>query len=232
MKSKNRTYHPRNERVDGYNVGDHPLYKTWSNMLSRCHDPNQTGYENYGGRGITVCEEWHHFKNFARDMGSKSSELSIERIDNSKGYSKENCKWDTRSNQCVNRRIFKNNTSGYRGVVKTKSGYNSRFDYEGQRYLIGWFKTKEEADANRKIFIDLFFTDKAAALKMITPKARSISKTKERGINPHSDGGYVVRCQKNGERVYLGYYLTLQGAVNARDTFLATGIRPSKQTSC
>jgi len=157
-------------------------------------------------------------------MGLRFDNLTIERIDNSKGYSKENCKWDTRANQCLNRRTFKNNTSGVRGVVKTDSGYHARFDYEGERYSIGWYKTKYEADSERSKFIDLFFSDKDKAFDMIKPKARSISKTKERGINPHRDGGYVVRCQHEGKRVYLGYYKTLSEAINARDTFLARGI--------
>ena len=219
---KNRTYHPRGDLIDGYPIQDHHLYGTWANMMSRCYDKKQPLFKNYGGRGITVAIEWHHFKNFARDMGLKIDDaLTIERVNNSKGYSKENCKWDTRSNQCLNRRIFENNTTGYRGVVETSSGFHARFDYEGERYSIGWYKTKEDADAERNKFIDLFFTNRNAALEMIKPKARSISKTKERGINPHADGGFVVRCQKNGVRTYLGYYKTLEEAIDARDKFLA-----------
>lgn len=219
---KNRTYHKRGELVDGYRVMEHPLYRTWAGMMERCYNKNLHNYSNYGGRGITVDPEWHHFKNFARDMGFKIDEsLSIERVDNSKGYSKDNCKWDTRSNQSLNRRTFENNTTGYRGIVKTKAGFHARFDYGYERYSIGWYKSKEEASAERIKFIDLFFTDREAAMNMIKPKARSISKTKERGINPHTDGGYVVRCQKDGIRTYLGYYQTLEEAISVRDKFLA-----------
>ena len=153
-----RTYHPRGLVVDGYRVRQHPLYPVWANMLARCTNPSDTGYQNYGGRGITVCERWHHFRFFAEDMmPSYRPGLTIERMDVNGNYCPDNCTWETRSNQSVNRRRFKNNTSGQTGVVKTPTCWLARFDYQGVRYNIGWFGNKESAIAARLTFVENFF---------------------------------------------------------------------------
>ena len=81
-----------------------PAYKSWANMMQRCTNPNSDWYHCYGGRGITVCEEWKDFRNFLRDMGERPAGLSLERINNDKGYSPDNCKWATTSEQNANKR--------------------------------------------------------------------------------------------------------------------------------
>jgi hypothetical protein len=221
-RSKNRTYHPRNELVDSLKVSDHPLYATWSNMLSRCTNPNDTGYKNYGGRGIEVCERWFHFKNFREDMGLKPSlKHTLERRNNDEGYSPENCEWTTRSEQCLNRRTFSNNTSGFVGISKRKESWLVRFQYENQRHIVGWYTTKLEANKVRDDFRNLFFSDKEKALSQLSQeKPRLNSQTKHRGINPHVDGGYVARCTLNGVRFYVGYFSTIEEAVEARSRFI------------
>lgn len=84
------------------------LYKSWQQMLDRCLNPNNKRYKDYGGRGITICDRWMKFENFHEDMGDRSSKNhSIDRINNEDGYSLENCKWSTRSQQQRNRRDTK-----------------------------------------------------------------------------------------------------------------------------
>lgn len=92
-------------------------FYTWSGMLKRCQNPNSPNFNDYGGRGITVCERWQKFENFLEDMGEKPEGLTLERIDNNKGYYKENCRWATRKEQANNTR--KNIRLTYNG--KTQS---------------------------------------------------------------------------------------------------------------
>lgn len=91
------------------------LYNVWSGMKQRCYNQRNKDYPSYGGRGITVDKKWKDsFENFFIDMvGTYKQGLTIERMDNNKGYSKKNCKWTMRSEQPKNRRPFKEWNSKY-----------------------------------------------------------------------------------------------------------------------
>ena len=91
------------------------IYRIWQAMKSRCLNPNNQAYKNYGGRGIIICERWNSFKNFYKDMGDVPKNKSIDRIKNNKGYYKSNCKWSTKKEQQNNTRsnrfiTYKNKT--------------------------------------------------------------------------------------------------------------------------
>lgn len=81
-----------------------PEYVAWRNMHQRCYNPKRTSYEEYGGRGISVCERWHTFENFYADMGKRPKNFSLDRIDFDGHYEPGNCRWATHETQQNNRR--------------------------------------------------------------------------------------------------------------------------------
>jgi len=84
-------------------------YRIWNSMKTRCLNKKATNYEWYGGIGVTICDRWMSFENFYEDMGEAPEKHSIDRIDVTKGYSPENCRWSTAKEQSLNkrkRRIF------------------------------------------------------------------------------------------------------------------------------
>lgn len=78
-------------------------YGLWATMIQRCHDEKCDSYRYYGAKGIKVCDKWRNYENFAHDMLPRPfPSASIDRIDNSLGYSKENCRWATSKAQARN----------------------------------------------------------------------------------------------------------------------------------
>lgn len=92
-------------------------YISWAHAKGRCTNLNDPRYADYGGRGIVICNEWLTFKGFLNDMGNKPYKMTLERVDNSKGYYKANCIWATVKDQANNRRSNVNLT--HNGVTRT-----------------------------------------------------------------------------------------------------------------
>ena len=101
------------------------IYKVYSGMKKRCYDKNHKIYNRYGGRGITVCDEWAkdfmNFYNWSMDNGYQDN-LTIDRIDNNKGYSPDNCRWVTMLEQAQN--TSKNVNITYKGKTQTISAWS------------------------------------------------------------------------------------------------------------
>lgn len=89
-----------------HGMTSHAAYGVWHSMVQRCTEPSHPAWKNYGGRGIAVCERWaHSFENFWSDMGQTYQPgLDLDRRENNKGYSPENCRWVTRAENCRNTR--------------------------------------------------------------------------------------------------------------------------------
>ena len=90
--------------ITTHNMSETRQYRTWADMLTRCRNPRNKRYKDYGGRGISVCQKWETFQGFWENMQDGYSEgLTIDRKNNDKGYFKDNCRWATQKQQANNR---------------------------------------------------------------------------------------------------------------------------------
>ena len=128
------------------------LYKVWEGIKNRTLNLKHKNYIDYGGRGITICDEWKNdfmsFYNWAISNGYEENKgLSIDRIDNDEGYFPENCRWTTKTIQRRNTRIAKNNISGYKGVNfhKRDKIFTARICVNKINIYLGYFQTAVEA---------------------------------------------------------------------------------------
>ena len=134
------------------------FYPIWNAMLQRCNNPKHKRYKDYGARGITVCEEWLDVANFIAWVDSTHpniSRVSLDRIDNDKGYSPENCRWADATTQAINRRMGVTNTSGYVGVswAKNQAKWNSSINLNNKHKHLGYFECITEAVTFRNQYI-------------------------------------------------------------------------------
>lgn len=103
-------------RNTSHGMTDTPTHNSWRAMMERCYNPKTVSFKNYGGRGVRVCDRWHAFENFLADMGERPSvSHSLDRSDNEKDYSPDNCTWATKKQQSRNTR---------RNVIVTYLGRN------------------------------------------------------------------------------------------------------------
>jgi len=100
---------PSIAKIEKHGMKKTPEYQVWCNLKSRCCNPNDKFYKDYGDRGIQVCNRWlHSFVNFYEDMGDKPfKKATIDRENNNEGYSKDNCRWVTSAMNAQNRSTTK-----------------------------------------------------------------------------------------------------------------------------
>ena len=129
------------------------LQSIYHGMKLRCNNPNHEAYHNYGGRGITVCEEWKKgSKDFIKWALANGYEehLTLDRIDNDGNYEPSNCRWITHREQCTNRRIKSNTGVVGVGYNKKTEKYDAYIRINGRLHHLGLRKILQEAIALRK----------------------------------------------------------------------------------
>ena len=168
------------------------LYKKWSGMKRRCLNKNEKAYPMYGGRGITISEEWMNYINFYNDMApSFKKGLTIDRIDPKKGYSKENCRWLKPELQSRNRSVVK--LYIHNGLSLTSRE---------------WGEILGLSEVTVRTRIEVYKWDLERAL--------TTRKRKTLGFFKDERGSYRVEVCKNGKNIFVGRYKTKKEAKEAR----------------
>lgn len=130
-----------------------PEYKSWAAAKGRCTSESNNGFQNYGGRGIKMCQEWiDDFQAFLSDMGTRPPRTSLDRIDNNKGYSPDNCRWATRKEQNNNQRS---------NIILTHEGRSQ-----------GLSKWADELGIPRKVIYDRLFRYQWSVQRALTNPIR------------------------------------------------------------
>lgn len=138
-----------NRLKHGYNKTR--IFSIYHNIKQRCSNSKHPRYEDYGARGITMCEEWtNSFKSFIKwsEENGYSEELTLDRKDNDLGYYPDNCRWVTYSIQAINTKVRRDNTTGYKGVSYEKKNNNrirANIQINEKIKFLGYFNTLEEA---------------------------------------------------------------------------------------
>ena len=112
-------------------------YPAWKHMRSRCNNPNNPSYEDYGGRGITICKRWDKFIDFLADMSERPGGLMLDRIDNNGNYEPDNCRW---TDVTTSNRNSRNNKLSLQKANKIRELYSWGFrKYEiAKHFNISW----------------------------------------------------------------------------------------------
>lgn len=182
-------------------------YKCWAGFKGRCLNPENIQYKDYGGRGITVSDEWLDFKNFYSDMGECPEGYQIDRINNNRGYCKENCRWTTRTINSRNRRSAATHKINDQEMVQQdlidKIGWTkNQFRWFRDRYGLSWvldgFKNGTLPDRSN------ISVDKDELIGKTIGKwlvLKFISYIRGEGNR------YLCRCECGLEKEVVGYYL-------------------------
>lgn len=130
-----------------------PEYRAWRDAIQRCTNPNNRHFKDYGARGITVCQEWvDSFETFLAELGPRHEGMSLDRIDNDKGYVSGNCRWATPLQQSINTRTKRNSPFAASGVTwhSVANKFRVSIRSAGKRIYLGLFSDFFEACCARK----------------------------------------------------------------------------------
>ncbi len=179
-------------------------YETWCSMKRRCQSDTTKNWSDYGGRGITICDRWKMFENFFFDMGEKPEGMTLDRVDNNKGYSPENCRWASRTEQANNRRS--NRWITYNGETLTLKQWAEKL---GLNYRVIWARLVKSNWPIEKVF-----SKEKRCFWNIKPRV-----SKFKGV--YKNGGSWMACAYvNGKKVYLGTFKLKEDAQESFNNFI------------
>ena len=147
--------------VTSHKYKGHKLVKIYHGIKSRCYNLNHKSFHNYGGRDIGMCKEWRENQLAFIEWSLKNGwekQLEFDRINNDEDYSPNNCRFVNKTQNALNKRLSKLNTSGYTGIQITKNGkYTSRITIYGLVYYLGTFiKLQDAIAAREEILIEAY----------------------------------------------------------------------------
>ena len=127
-----------------------PTYQSWRSFRNRCNRAKTWNYSRYGGSGVTYDPNWDSYETFVKDMGERPDGMTLDRIDNTKGYYKDNCRWATPAQQQANRSNCMHLT--YNGITQTSAEWSRQLGLAKgavwNRIKLGW--SIERAVTTRK----------------------------------------------------------------------------------
>ena len=132
-------------------------YMIWKGIRRRCNNKNDSAYHRYGGAGIKVCDEWSDYSKFLEDMGECGEGMSIDRIEGSKGYYKENCRWATCTQQARNRKSRTDLPKGIKVLPSGRFAVSICANYKN--HYVGSFDCVDSAIKARKDAEDKYWGD-------------------------------------------------------------------------
>lgn len=201
------------------------LYKIWIGIKSRCNNPNETGYENYGGRGIKMCDCIKDFENFYNYMSKlehyEEKGYTIDRINVDGNYCicNDNLRWASKSEQGMNKRISKINESGITGVRKfiLNNGtisWRANITINKKTIHLGCYATKEEAIEARRNAENSYWN------KTDITKGKQLSLSNTSGVTGvtwnNNRNKWIAQITINYRHIGLGYFDTKEDAIEAR----------------
>ena len=138
------------QRITKHGGSGKGSYNTWRAMIRRCTRPTDKDYPRYGGKGVSVCERWLEYANFADDMGEPVDDETLDRVDAYGNYCPENCRWASLRVQARNVRIRNSSKTGFIGVFIVGKKFLAKITKDKKSYYSKLCNTLEEAAVARK----------------------------------------------------------------------------------
>jgi hypothetical protein len=202
--------------------GDMPEWRAWMSMRQRVRSKHPNHTSSYRDRGITVCEEWENdFLNFYEDMGPMpSGKNSLDRVDNSKGYFKDNCRWANTREQQSNTRRTENAVSKYVGVTfhKGSKKWRARIEIQKEQLNLGLYEEEIEAAEAYKKALSIIENSKDplndVKEEFLWVKRKYYS-SKYKGVSKLKNGKFCAYIGNGKSRIRLGCFMTENEAYEA-----------------